>query len=195
MSVTSDEIKAWQSVVGAKADGNPGPKTYAATVAWLRAKGFLGPKPGTLDPASVRGKVVAAARGELGEQSPDKYWQVVCPQLMGHPHDVSWCGGFTLWVLRQVGLTDWDWLVGKGFVFRLPTIGLPEPGDIAVFRKGSDGKDIWHHAIVERCANGRVYTLDGNTMAFPREGVTARDRPIDTNATFYSIRNLVSAAA
>jgi hypothetical protein len=120
---------------------------------------------------------------------------------MGNPHTVSWCGGFVLWVLRQVGLCDWDWAVWKGanspagFVYRLPTIGLPEAGDIAVFRKGKDGKDIWHHAIVERYGNGLVYTIDGNTMAYPKEGVTTKYHPIDSNATFYSIRNLVSAAA
>ena len=139
----------------------------------------------------ARARVVGRARSELGEQDPDKYWAVVCPALMGHEHDVAWCGGFVLWCLRQEGVCSWDWEIGKGFVWRLKATALPEPGDVAVFKKSPSGSVLWHHAIVERCDGGRVYTIDGNSMPAPREGVTAKDRPIDTNVTFYSIGSLL----
>jgi hypothetical protein len=181
------EILAWQTVVGAKPDGIAGPATQAATVAWLRGKGYLGPKPGALDPESARARVVSIALSELGERDPDRYWSVVCPAFVGHPHDKAWCGGFALWCLRQAGLCDWLWINAKGFLFRLPSVSLPEPGDIAYFAKGH------HHAVVESAGNGRVYTIDGNSMPFPREGVTAKSYPIDPWVSFYSIRQLVSA--
>lgn len=183
-----DELKAWQAIVGANPDGDPGPATYKATIAWLRAKGYLGPAPGKLDATSARARVVAIALAELGEQNPDKYWSVVCPAFIGHAHDKAWCGGFALWCLRQAGLCDWDWINGKGFLYRLPSVSLPEPGDVAYFAKGA------HHAIVQSASSGLVYTIDGNSMLAPREGVTAKSRKIVDVTCFYSIRDLVSAA-
>ena len=134
----------------------------------------------------ARARVVAIARCELGEQDPDKYWRVVCPALCGHPHDVSWCGGFVLWCLREAGVTALEWVIGKGFVFRLETVNEPAPGDVAVF-----GAPLWHHAVVKRTEGGMVYTIDGNTMPRPLEGVTERVRAITPKTTFYSIAPLL----
>lgn len=193
LGISSEDLKAWQRVVGTPDDGDPGPRTFAATVEWLRAHGFIAPP---ALPLEARSRVVAIARGELGEQDPDKYWRVVCPALMGHPHDVSWCGGFALWCLHAAGLTQQPWKQGLGFaeVIPLRKVQLPEPGDIAVYARN------WHHAIVERCANGRVYTIDGNSMPSPREGVVAHDgiggnpapRPITDAFAYYSIASLVA---
>jgi hypothetical protein len=135
----------------------------------------------------ARARVVEIARGELGPQDPDKYWAVVCPALVGHEHTIAWCGGFALWCLREAGLTDLSWVVGKGFVGHLRSTALPEPGDVAVF-----GAPLWHHAIVTGFGDGHVETIDGNTMPFPLEGVTAKRHPITPAAAFYSIASLIS---
>jgi len=77
-------------------------------------------------------------------------------------------------------------------VWRLRVVPFPDVGDIAVFRKGANGRDLWHHAIVRRPPeNGRVETVDGNVLPAPREGVALRTRPVDSNVTFYSIATLL----
>lgn len=129
--------------------------------------------------------VILIARGELGEQDPDKYWHVVQPGLVGHRHDVSWCGGFALWCLRQARLCDWDWVIGKGFLFHLPATHEPKAGDIAYFG------NLSHHAIVELVQDGKLHSIDGNTMPYPKEGVTAKTRDLSQVTVFYSIAHLV----
>lgn len=143
----------------------------------------------------ARARLVAWAAGEIGEQDPHKYYRVCAPQFAdrkGTEHSISWCGIFCLAGLHEIAPTRAPmWITGKGFVFDLRVTLLPEPGDIAVFRKGADGRDLWHHAIVERCEKGRVHTIDGNVLIAPREGVARRVRPIDGNVTFYSIATLL----
>jgi hypothetical protein len=185
-----EDLQAWQRVVGATPDGKPGPKTFAATVAWFRYHGYIAPP--TL-PDAARERVVAIARGELGEQNPSKYYAEAAPIYLGtKPNEKSWCGVFALWCLRRAGLTDWTWKDGVGFVFdgktqRLPSVSLPEPGDIAYFARNQ------HYAIVERVENGFVHTIDGNAKTTPDEGVETRRRPIGEAAAYYSIRRLVPA--
>ncbi len=145
----------------------------------------------------ARQALVVWALAQLGEQDPNKYYRACAPQFADKSaeHSVSWCGVFCLAGLRAVGLCDWNWssrASQPGFVWQLRIVTLPEPGDIAVFRKGADGKDIWHHAIVQRVENGRVYSVDGNVMRFPKEGVETRERPVDGNVRFYSIAELLS---
>lgn len=178
---TPTDVKAWQRVVGATEDGNPGAETQRRTIEWLRAKGWI--KPAEV-PTSARDAVVRIARAELGPQHPDRYWAEVCPAFVGHPHDVAWCGGFALWCLRKAGLCDWSWQIGKGFLFRLTKTNAPEAGDIAYFEKGQ------HHAIVERCEAGQVWTIDGNSLTAPAEGVTAKVRKFSDVTAFYSIRSI-----
>lgn len=142
----------------------------------------------------ARTALVEWAAGEIGERDPNVYYRVCAPQFAdkGAEHSVSWCGIFCLAGLHAVAPTRAPmWKTGKGFVFELRVVPFPERGDIAVFRKGADGRDIWHHAIVEHVASGRVYTIDGNVMPAPKEGVARRVRPIDSNVTFYSIASLL----
>jgi len=177
------DLMAWQKIVGAAADGKPGPETFRRTVEWFRDHGWIAPPP---LPSDARARVVALARGELGEQNPDKYWSVVQPGLMGHAHDISWCGGFALWCLRMAGLCDWNWKIGSGFleVKGLPKVSLPEPGDIGYLAKNQ------HHFVVERVELGKVYSIDGNHMAAPKEGVGTAVRELGDVTAFYSIRNV-----
>jgi len=176
-------------VVGASPDGKPGPATFAATVGWLRAKGFIAPAPTPIPAESIRARVVLRAMGEVGIQNPQKYIRDAAPIYIGLPPNAkAWCGIFALWCLRQEGLTDRLWRDGIGFVEGyLPRISLPEPGDIAYFTAGQ------HYAIVQDYTGGIVYTIDGNSMRAPAEGVTAKHYDYRDVAALYSIRNLVAA--
>lgn len=140
----------------------------------------------------ARARVVAIAEAEIGEQDPDKYWKEVCPDLCGHPHRIAWCGGFALWCLRTAGLTNWDWYIYQGpgspsgFLFHLLPTEDPKPGDIAYF------DHMQHHAIVKEVNWPYVDTIDGNSMASPKEGVTAKTHnTAEERITFYSIEDLL----
>lgn len=139
---------------------------------------------------STREEIVKAAESQIGDQDPDKYWSVVAPTLMNT--GAAWCGGFSLWVLRQAGLAgDIDWTVGRGFIFKgnnghpLPTTNDPQPGDIAYF------SNLQHHAIVKSYnpETGELVTIDGNQS--PGEQVKQRTRNVKEASTFFSIEPLL----
>lgn len=148
--------------------------------------------PETGEALDARARVLAIARGELGEQDPNKYYRDAAPQFAdrGLEHKVSWCGVFALWCLRQAGLTDATWSSSPsrpGFAPEiLKATHDPEPGDVAVF------SHLWHHAIVaELPGDGTVRTVDGNTLPAPLEGVAERTHPIAAVFAFYSLRPLI----
>ena len=151
----------------------------------------------------ARARVIAWALGEVGEQDPRKYFGMCAPQYLAdgrdHSRDTSWCGIFVLSALRAAGVVgpDWTWATGLGFVNRedpagkrwMPCTALPQaPGDVVVF-----GAPTWHHAIVHSWGNGRVYTVDGNTLPAPREGVATRSRPLAAYG-YYSLARLLGEA-
>lgn len=182
------DVAAWQTVVGAKPDGDFGPKSLEATIAWARAHGHLKP---LVIAEGVRGQVVAIAKGELGLQPPHKYYATAAPMYMGtKPNEKSWCGVFALWCLREAGLTTAVWKDGVGFVgpLGMPIVSLPQPGDIAYYSRNQ------HYAIVVAVnGDGTLTTVDGNSMQAPLEGVTEKFVKITAVTAFYSIRNLVAA--
>lgn len=196
------EIKAWQGLVGAAMDGKPGPNTFEQTIAWLADRGHIerDPPPPVLGAGIVepRARVVAIALGELGpggmakDQDPQRYIREVAPVYIGQPPNAkAWCGIFWLWCLFKAGLTSKQWVDGKGFASGyLPTVSIPEPGDGMYF-----GKPLHHYAVVRRVASGRVYTVEGNSLGSPREGVSAKDHPLNAvdagGGCYFSIRNLV----
>src|SRR5688572_27679373 len=133
--VFDQDIRDMQAVVGARADGDPGPNTIAAVVQFLKDQGHL-PRPRVALPEEARARVVAIALDELGggtskEQDPQKYIRDAAPPYIGlAPNAKAWCGIFWLWCLRQAGLTTRTWKDGSGFALGyLPIVGLPEPGD------------------------------------------------------------------
>lgn len=145
----------------------------------------------------ARARLVAWALSQVGDRDPNEYYRVACHEFADRKleHTKSWCGIFVLAGLHACGLCTWQWSTRAsepGFVFRLRVTSFPDVGDVAVFRKGADGKDVWHHAIVQRPPeNGRVDTVDGNVLFAPREGVAVKTRPVDSNVTFYSIASLL----
>ena len=131
-------------------------------------------------PESKRKAVLDAARAELGKTDPTPYEVSVLGYKSGK---VSWCGIFALAMLRKVGLTNWLWELGRGFLYRLPQTKDPKPGDLFYMNA------LQHHGIVEDILpDGRVVTLNGNSDG----GAVARVvREPSTIAAYYSIEPLV----
>lgn len=128
--------------------------------------------------------VVAEAESRVGawaEHDVDALWaEVGVPEFAGHWHDKAWCGAFALRCVRRAGLCDWAWRPGLGFLYHLRVVSLPLPGDIAYFGSGQ------HHAVVRDLRAGILYTVDGNHMIAPAEGVGLVERR-NPNVTYFSI--------
>lgn len=192
MTPTTAELQAWQRVVGATADGKPGPDTFARTVAWFRDHGFIAPP---VIATSGRDAVVNEALlhvGQWSEKDVDDLWREVgCPDFAGHWHDKAWCGGFALRCLRRALGVNWTWKDQVGFAIPhgMPQVSLPEVGDVAYFAKNS------HYAIVQAVGNGHVALINGNGMTAPAEGVVINSKPLLARdggpSTYFSIRNIV----
>jgi hypothetical protein len=134
---------------------------------------------------TTRAYVVELARGELGKSDPAVYWrEVLGPKWVG-PYPKHWCGAFCLWALRQAGLTDWEWEVGKGFLWRLQRTKTPEPGDI-----GYVDQPFQHHFLVTEADRHTISSVDGNQGT---PGVQARSR-VANKHTYFSIAALLSVA-
>lgn len=134
-----------------------------------------------------RERIVEKAYSQIGVQNPDKFWADVQPALVRSGK--AWCGGFALWVLRQVGIArHLMWQIGKGFtaINGLPTTRNPLAGDIAYF-----DQPFQHHAIVVSTDNGVLKTIDGNQTG---NTVLERERPMGSQTAFYSIEPLLRVA-
>lgn len=133
--------------------------------------------------SSLRESVVEHASAEIGNSIPTKYWKNVLPTANQYPP--SWCGAFALWALHQAGLAkDINWIIGIGFLFKLPQTTAPKIGDIAYFSVNQ------HHAVVSAVnTDGTVSLINGNGQdakvslsKIHRNKVTA----------FYSIQPLIA---
>jgi hypothetical protein len=146
--------------------------------AFTRWRQRFGPPP--LDPRRL--EVVALASSQTGVQDPDQYWRLVQPRLVGS--GAAWCGGFALWCLRRAGLTQGVWVIGLGFLYRLPQTRKPLPGDLAYFQH------LQHHAIVATAPDrlGFLQTWDGNQAG---ETVQRKVRNVKEVTAFYSISGLL----
>lgn len=213
MASSPIDVRALQTLVGVKADGDFGPRSQDAAIAFVKelvgpevwnelqqgrnpmldwkkiglgvAAAFAAIGTGLVLTSDPRAKVVKIARGEIGPQNPDKYWSEVQPKLMGQPTKIAWCGGNALWVLHKAGLTDVPWEPSIGFAARLlKTTKNPQPGDVAYF-----DQPFQHHAIVEKVVGDQLYTIDGNQS--PGEQVLPRIRPLNAATAFYSIQSLI----
>ena len=107
----------------------------------------------------IRKKVVSIAVRESGENPPrvSLYWNDVLSPTDDLTPPKDWCGAFVLWVLHQANLAlDTKWIVGKGFLYRLPTTDNPKPGDVAYL------SHLEHHALVTSVKDNRVTLMNGN---------------------------------
>jgi hypothetical protein len=149
------------------------------------------------EPSSIRQRIIQIAENEVppppvkGEswasQDPSKYLSVLNPEdrQRYEGKKVYWCGMFALWVFQKAGLlTDVNWEPGKGFLFKLPTVEIPKPGDLGYMDKRN------HHSIVKEVnpETGDVVTIDGNSM-WGR--VAINKRKLSDFRSFHSIAPLI----
>jgi len=130
----------------------------------------------------TRDAVVQIARAEVGLSDASKYWRDVLTS--GPPYPPHWCGAFALFCLRQAGLTDWHWEIGKGFLWRLRRTLDPQPGDI-----GYQDAPFQHHFVVTEADKHTLESVDGNQGT---PGVQVRHRAVGSpKFAFYSIASLL----
>lgn len=132
----------------------------------------------------IRDKLLQVAYSELGTSDTHRYWQKVLGSYPGPK--LAWCGVFALWCLHQLELCDWSWIIGKGFLYRLPRTLTPKPGDVAYF-----DKPYQHHALVQRVEGDQLYLIQGNYGVPGRVAESAcsisAKKPV-----FYSIEQLAA---
>ena len=112
--------------------------------------------------------IVEVALTQVGNEGGEPYWS-----WWGLDYRVEWCAIFVSWCADQCGYLDAgvlpkmegvrpyvDWFIqrdqwqGRDYE--------PNPGDIIFFDWEPDGSPD-HVGIVERCENGIVYTVEGNS--------------------------------
>ena len=113
-------------------------------------------------------QIVNIAKAEIGASNGQKYWS-----WYGFGSYQEWCACFVSWCGEQAGLIE----SGAMPRFSLCSDGMawfqshgkwqaagstPTAGTLVFFDWGSDGVPD-HVAIVEKCENGIVYTVEGNT--------------------------------
>ena len=138
---------------------------------------------------STRERVIELARGQLGHIGAERYWLDALgyvPTMTGKP--LAWCGAFVTYCLRRAGLTDAQWILGRGIVgpLGLPQTLSPQPGDIGYIHS-----PYQHHCIVEHADLSTVRSIDGNSVG---DSVLARERPRSAFTAFYSIQPLLDRA-
>jgi hypothetical protein len=137
----------------------------------------------------LRGRVVVIANSQVGVDNPARYWLDVAGAVASK--GVAWCGAFSLWVLRQAGLTRRRWVTGLGYIYTdengdrckkpwLPIVNRPQPGDVVYFTEKQ------HYGLVDSVAERSVVIVAGNTPTVKRYEV-----PRAKVAAFYSIDEVV----
>ena len=115
--------------------------------------------------------IVEVALTQLGNEGGQPYWS-----WYGFGGRVEWCACFASWCADQCGYLESgiipkfslcsdgvNWFKGKGQW--QDKNYEPQAGDLIFFDWGSDGS-IDHVGIVEKCENGTVYTVEGNSGSF-----------------------------
>lgn len=124
------------------------------------------------------------------------------PNVMDFP--AAWCDAFVDWCFVQAygaekarkmigGFDDYTKLsVAKykalGRFFQAATV-VPQPGDQIFFSKNGQQSGVYHTGLVERVANGLVYTIEGNTSedaeVVPNGGAVCRKAYKLSNSKIY----------
>lgn len=112
--------------------------------------------------------MVLVAASQIGNEGGELYWR-----WYGFSSHVDWCAVFVSWCADQVGLLDDGnmpkfavcddgirWFIEKGRWFNRNI--EPRPGMVIFFDWDGDGRSD-HVGIVERCENGMIYTIEGNS--------------------------------
>ena len=114
-------------------------------------------------------EIVEVAKSQLGNVGGAPYWS-----WYGFNGRVEWCACFVSWCASQCGYIEAGvipkfahcefqgkpWFIANGQW--MDRNCEPEPGYIIFFDWGGDGTAD-HVGIVEKCENGIVYTIEGNS--------------------------------
>ena len=114
------------------------------------------------------GEIVAVALSQIGNVGGEPYWS-----WYGFGSRVEWCACFVSWCANECGYIDAgvipkfagcvngvQWFKDRGLW--QDNSYEPRPGDIIFFDWEGDGETD-HVGIVEKCENGAVYTVEGNS--------------------------------
>lgn len=112
--------------------------------------------------------LVAIAQSQIGNEGGETYWR-----WYGFESRVDWCAIFVSWCADQAGMLETDsmpkyavcddgirWFIrnGKWYSRKIE----PKEGMIIFFDWDDDGVSE-HTGIVEKCEDGLVYTIEGNS--------------------------------
>lgn len=120
----------------------------------------------------IRDRIIEIAEAEIGPQAKgsDKvfgYWRAALPpewtdaQVKLYAKTREWCGGFTLWCLKQAGIAqDVSWKDGIGYLgpAHLKQTRTPSRGDVGV-----KPHPFAHHWLFKYEYDGWFYGIGGNT--------------------------------
>ena len=112
--------------------------------------------------------LVAIAQSQLGNEGGETYWR-----WYGFESRVDWCAIFVSWCADQAGMLETDsmpkyavcddgirWFIKQGKWYSRKV--EPKAGMIIFFDWDDDGVSE-HTGIVEKCEDGLVYTIEGNS--------------------------------
>lgn len=112
--------------------------------------------------------MVMVAASQIGNEGGELYWR-----WYGFSAHVDWCAVFVSWCADQAGLLDDGsmpkfavcddgirWFIERGRWFNRNI--SPELGMVIFFDWDQDGRSD-HVGIVEKCEDGMIYTLEGNS--------------------------------
>lgn len=112
--------------------------------------------------------MVLVAASQIGNEGGELYWR-----WYGFSTHVDWCAVFVSWCAHQAGLIDDGsmpkfavcddgirWFVERGRWLNRNI--SPEPGMVIFFDWNQDGRSD-HVGIVEKCEDGMIYTIEGNS--------------------------------
>ena len=124
--------------------------------------------------AATDGQLIAVARSQIGNVGGQPYWS-----WYGYANRVAWCACFVSWCANECGYIEAgiipkfascangvQWFKSHG---QWADASIePAPGMLIFFDWNRDGHSD-HVGIVEKCENGIVHTIEGNTSDSCRE--------------------------
>jgi cell wall-associated NlpC family hydrolase len=176
-SETYGALKRFQRQNGLTADGKAGRKTIVA----LRGQSAsVADAADTVDngsTSSAAGRALGHARSQVGVRERSGRNDGIPAQRYSGGRREPWCANFVAWTYRKAGkplpgnqrsLASVQYMedrMKRAGAWTRRSRARPKPGDVIFFknRGRSDRGSGRHVGMVEKVANGRVYTIEGNS--------------------------------
>ena len=148
--------------------------------------------------STVRGRILALARQEIGYREPGNYCTIFGPCE-------EWCSLFVTWAWRHAGVPVpslaftgylYDW--AKATTSIRGAKGVPEPGDAVLFGTGpSSVSTSLHVGVVEAAYPGYLVTIEGDSLHGVRRFVVPTRNPqsIGEPGSIYAYASPVSTTS